>query len=143
MIHLSIDRSFSTIINGQSLLECVERTMRFHEIEMSTLELSIVVTTDENIQKFNSKYRGIDKPTDVLSFKGGMDSQPDQFQLSGDIIISFERATNQAVRQKHSVDREMQLLLVHGLLHLLGYDHMNQDDKTRMMKVQEQILSTC
>jgi len=96
-------------------------------------EISLVFTDDEGIARLNMMYRGIDQPTDVLSFPMGR-------PLLGDIVISLERAVSQAREYGHSLQRELAFLTVHGALHLLGLDHESKSDRKRMESYQKQIL---
>ena len=104
--------------------------------------LSVVLTTDENIREYNREYRSVDRPTDVLSFPAdeGDDllAPPDGFL--GDIMISIPRAREQAKALGHSTEREILFLTVHGVLHLLGYDHMRPEDEQIMLPVQRSIV---
>lgn len=104
--------------------------------------LSVVLTTDENIHGYNREYRSVDRPTDVLSFPAdeGDDllAPPDGFL--GDIMISIPRAREQAKALGHSTEREILFLTVHGVLHLLGYDHMRPEDEQIMFPVQRSIV---
>ena len=104
--------------------------------------LSVVLTTDENIHEYNREYRSVDRPTDVMSFPAdeGDDllAPPDGFL--GDIMISIPRAREQAKALGHSTEREILFLTVHGVLHLLGYDHMRPEDEQIMLPVQRSIV---
>ena len=104
--------------------------------------LSVVLTTDENIHEYNREYRSVDRPTDVLSFPAdeGDDllAPPDGFL--GDIMISIPRAREQAKALGHSTEREILFLTVHGVLHLLGYDHMRPEDEQIVLPVQRSIV---
>ena len=104
--------------------------------------LSVVLTTDENIHEYNREYRSVDRPTDVLSFPAdeGDDllAPPDGFL--GDIMISIPRAREQAKALGHSTEREILFLTVHGVLHLLGYDHMRPEDEQITLPVQRSIV---
>lgn len=104
--------------------------------------LSVLVTDDGTIHEMNRDYRGIDRPTDVLSFPtrdgDSLPGAPDGFL--GDIAISMDRAKAQAEEYGHSLKRELCFLTVHGTLHLLGYDHMEEEQKLQMFQRQEQIL---
>ena len=104
--------------------------------------LSVVLTTDENIHEYNREYRSVDRTTDVLSFPAdeGDDllAPPDGFL--GDIMISIPRAREQAKALGHSTEREILFLTVHGVLHLLGYDHMRPEDEQIMFPVQRSIV---
>lgn len=109
-------------------------------------ELSILVTDDREIQQLNNDYRGKDKPTDVLSFSldEGEFSLYSQGHL-GDIVISQETAVRQALEYEVSLMEEMQRLLIHGLLHLLGYDHENvpEEEVKRMEAKEEELRRLC
>lgn len=99
-------------------------------------EVSVTLTDDEKIRKLNSDYRGKDAPTDVLSFP------MEETGLLGDIVLSLERAQKQAEQYGHSFERETAFLTVHGMLHLLGYDHeTSAQDRRRMFSLQEDILN--
>lgn len=97
--------------------------------------INIVLITDEKIKEMNKSYRNIDKETDVLSFEN--DSFTDEI---GDVFISLDRCQEQAVAYNHSFERELAFLSVHGFLHCLGYDHMNEADELEMFSIQEKIL---
>ena len=102
----------------------------------------MLLTDDEGIRALNRAYRGQDRPTDVLSFSQWEgDPMPGADDLLGDIVVSIERATDQAERYGHTVAREVGFLAVHGLLHLLGYDHEEPDQEAAMMATAEGILS--
>ncbi len=105
-------------------------------------EVSIVLTTDDEVRDLNFQYRGIDRTTDVLSFaqREGEDADPDDLVL-GDLVISVNRAQDQAIEYGHSVNRELAFLTVHGILHLLGWDHQTADDEALMMEKTETILA--
>ena len=105
-------------------------------------ELSIVLCDDAFIHPLNRDYRGKDRATDVLSFpqREGEESDPDDPVL-GDIVLSVERAQAQANERGHSLEMELRVLLVHGILHLLGYDHEEDDDAEAMEAEERRILS--
>jgi probable rRNA maturation factor len=104
------------------------------------VDLSIVLSDDHQLHDLNSRFLGIDAPTDVLSFPGG-DTDPDSDQLYlGDVVISYPRAAAQAAAGGHSLQAELQLLVVHGVLHLCGYDHADEADQARMWALQTAIL---
>jgi probable rRNA maturation factor len=102
-------------------------------------ELSILLVDDKEIQKLNKQYRGIDSSTDVLSFSMGEGEGAEVNRwLLGDIIISLETASNQANERGHDIMDEVLILIVHGILHLLGYHHEDSDEYAKKMKDQEQ-----
>ena len=106
-------------------------------------ELSITLTDDKNIHALNKKFRGVDRATDVLSFAFRESDEPEiigaDFEILGDVIISLERAKVQAEEFGHTFLREIIFLEVHGLLHLLGYDHM-QDDERQEMEAEQRFI---
>lgn len=104
-------------------------------------DLSIVITDDPGIQKLNHKYRKIDKPTDVLAFPSDEVDFDTGRRYLGDVIISIQKAQAQAETGNHSLEDELQLLVVHGVLHLVGCDHSDPSEKTRMDSLQNSILT--
>ena len=109
--------------------------------DLKQANLTVVVTGDKEIQDLNHRFMELDEPTDVLSFPA-REKDPDTGQLYlGDIIISYPRAEAQAAVGKHLVLAEIQLLTVHGLLHLLGYDHLDEAQKKDMWAIQSSVLN--
>ncbi|MDA8206880.1 MAG: rRNA maturation RNase YbeY [Thermaerobacter sp.] len=107
------------------------------------VELSLFLTNDETVHQLNRTYRGVDRPTDVLSFSQREGESADQWDnLLGDVIICVEQAQRQAAEYGHSMEREVGFLTVHGILHLMGWDHENPDDERRMMQKTEDILNS-
>ena len=104
---------------------------------------NIILIDNEYIHKLNKEYRGIDKITDVISFalEDSQDEIKLDFRVLGDIYISIDKAKEQALEYGHSFLREFAFLTIHGLLHLLGYDHMTKKEDEVMFKKQEQLLS--
>ena len=96
--------------------------------------VSVLITSDEIIKGLNSKFRGIDEPTDVLSFPSG------EQKFLGDFAISMDRANKQAESFGHSVEREIAFLSAHATLHLLGFDHEDEEGETAMRQGQRRIL---
>lgn len=125
------------------LIERVIATAAEQE-SLASGEVSILLVDDREIQRYNARYRGVDQPTDVLSFsmlEG--ESLPSQEipQLLGDILISMPRAVSQAAEFGHSLERELGFLVVHGFLHLLGYDHDTPEAEQEMFARQERVLA--
>ena len=108
-------------------------------------EVSLVFVDDDYIHGLNAQYRGVDAPTDVLSFamqEGDPMPGPDEENIIlGDVVISLQAAERQAGEYGHSFRREAVYLTVHGVLHLLGYDHLNKDDRAIMRQKEEGVLS--
>lgn len=114
-------------------------------------EVSVTLMTNDAIQKINEKYRGVDRPTDVISFAMHDDDADDLIVMApemaaelplnlGDIMISVDKVDEQAAFLNHSRERELGYLVVHGFLHLNGYDHMQPADETEMFALQRKIL---
>lgn len=110
--------------------------------KLENVEFNIIFVDINKIHEINKTYRGIDRPTDVISFalEDNMDIELDH-RLLGDIYICLERAHEQAIEYNHSYLRELSFLMIHGLLHLLGYDHMEPEEEKIMFSKQEDILN--
>ncbi len=107
-------------------------------------EIGLMFVDNEQIREMNSAYRDKDSATDVLSFpmyEADEAIEDEEEILLGDIVISLERAAEQAEEYGHSLEREVMYLLVHGLLHLAGYDHMEDDEKKEMRRREEELLT--
>ena len=127
-------------------LELMETTLKMVGVKCDPI-VSVTLVDNRYIHRINKKYRGIDRPTDVISFAfldGGVSYDKILFNEGmvalGDIYISVEKAKEQAEEYHHSLKRELSFLFVHGLLHLLGYDHMEKEDEEKMFSLQEKIL---
>ena len=103
-------------------------------------ELNLTICDNEYIREINREYRNIDKETDVLSFPMMDFDTPEITVMLGDIIISYEKAVSQAEEYCHSIKRELCFLCCHSALHLLGYDHETDDERTEMEQKQKEIL---
>lgn len=120
----------------------ITESLKSEEI-YENVEISLLLIDNEEIRELNKKHRGKDEATDVLSFPlydDINDALDEDYLYLGDIVISCERAIEQASDFGHSVEREIGYLTVHSVLHLLGYDHMNEEDKKIMRKKEEEIL---
>jgi probable rRNA maturation factor len=140
---VQIDEAFLDRVSSE-LFERSARAALRHERARGPAELTIVLASDESIRKLNRIYRGVDLLTDVLAFGSaagdGFVTPPDTPPYLGDVIISYPRAEAQAQSAGHPVDAELQLLTVHGVLHLLGHDHADPDQKAVMWAAQTEIL---
>ncbi|MCP4415637.1 MAG: rRNA maturation RNase YbeY [Chloroflexi bacterium] len=125
-----------------ALRTAVTVTLR-HEKKKPPVEVTLLLTDDAQLQALNNDYRGINSPTDVLSFIPGetMPGMKENESYLGDIVISVPTAVRQAKQGDHSLKAELQLLTVHGTLHLLGFDHEEPDEKDRMWWAQASILA--
>ena len=103
-------------------------------------EISLILTDKEHIQSYNRQFRGLDQPTDVLSFADGDKDADTGILYFGDIFIAIPVAVEQALELGHSLKSELTLLTVHGVLHLLGYDHENTSAREQMWSRQDEIL---
>jgi probable rRNA maturation factor len=103
-------------------------------------DITIVLTDDDQLHELNLDYLGVDAPTDVLSFPASESDPETGVRYLGDILISVHRAAQQAQAADHSLQAEVQLLVVHGTLHLLGHDHVEAEQKARMWAAQAEIL---
>ncbi len=107
-------------------------------------QISVSFVRSRTIHQINLDYRGIDRPTDVISFAvndNGFDNMPEEITEDlGDIFINIDYAKRQAAEYGHSYEREISFLFTHGLLHCLGYDHMNEEDEKTMFSLQDEIL---
>ena len=104
-------------------------------------DLTLVLTDDAGIQKLNREFVGIDRPTDVLSFING-EPDPDTGRMYfGDVVLSIPSADRQAKQSGHSLGDELNLLITHGVLHLLGFEHEEEEDRKKMWSVQDQITT--
>jgi len=126
------------LLLGKALLESEQRVGNY--------EVSITITDDETIRQYNAQYRGMNRPTDVISF--AFDDVEDVIDYDevvphqlGDIIISHPMAKYQARQYGHRLERELSFLFVHGFLHLLGYDHQNKEEEKVMFDKQEEVLN--
>ncbi len=104
------------------------------------VSLTIVITGDEKIKSLNKQHRGVDEATDVLAFTADYMDPDLGHRYLGDVLISMPTAQSQAREGGHSVREELQLLVVHGVLHLLGYDHLEDGEREEMWSLQDQIL---
>jgi len=133
--HLLLDQKMKELFE-----EIIRKTLVYENREGS-YGVSLSLVTAEEIRELNQQYRQKDKTTDVLSFPMEEEFQPEKVKVLGDIVISTEAVIEQAKEYDHSIEREIAYLFIHGLLHLLGYDHLESEGKENMRKVEEEILT--
>lgn len=138
--------------------QVIDACLSYAECPFET-EVNLLITDNDGIHQMNKEFRGIDRPTDVLSFPMLEYDQPGNFDniseddsdsfdpetgelLLGDIVISFEKVCAQAEEYGHSVLREYSFLITHSMLHLFGYDHIDDEEREKMEKIQDQILTS-
>lgn len=141
MITLVENVSLPAIEMGKILKDTAIETLKY-EKHAQDVDLSIVIEDDEHLRELNRQFRDIDTPTDVLSFQANEIDPESEIMYIGDIIISLEQAARQAEKSNHSLIAELQLLTVHGTLHLLGHDHGEVDEKNKMWDSQKSILTS-
>ena len=132
--------SGSPAFDVQIVHRAVLATLDAHNLE--DYEISVLLTDDSRMTGLNREYRGIDAPTDVLAFPQheGQNTELMNLNVLGDVVVSLETAERQAITEKHSLEEEVAFLTVHGVLHLLGYDHQTQEEATVMFGKQDTIL---
>ncbi|TGK51990.1 rRNA maturation RNase YbeY [Leptospira kanakyensis] len=140
--HLNDQWGGDTEIKSELVLKNSEQIIKFLSPSfLQSLELSILLVNDELMQEINLERRGYDKTTDVLSFPLYSDSPPIPFQILGEVVISMDTCRRQAKEIGHSIIDEFYRLLVHGILHLFGYDHeTNEEDAIQMRKKEDECL---
>ena len=126
-------------INLDIIREIALEIMKF-EGSPENSQLSMVFCDDEAIKELNNEYRSKNEPTDVLSFPMELENFVPEIRLLGDIVISTDTAIRQAKEYNHSVMTEIVILMIHGLLHLHGYDHIEEDDRRKMRVREAEIL---
>lgn len=140
MVILQVDEAFQDTMPRDQLIRAANITLEaFGEAEAA---LSIVVTDEDTIRDLNKEHRGRDEPTDVLSFPADYVDPDLDRKYIGDVLISFPTARAQTEERDHGVAEELQLLVVHGVLHLLGYDHVESKDQDEMAQLQRRILTS-
>ncbi|MCL0082605.1 rRNA maturation RNase YbeY [Dehalococcoidia bacterium] len=145
VLGIHIEEPFQDQVQDGWLRQPAEMTLTFEGIDYPA-ELSLLVTGDQTVHELNRTYRGVDKTTDVLAFALGAENSsfhlpPDGVTYLGEVIISCPQAARQAEEQKHSLRREIAILTVHGILHLLGYDHEQPGEEQAMIIREAEILA--
>lgn len=128
-----------------SELEIIEKLLDYaiEYEELDNLEFNVIIVDNKKIHELNKEFRGIDRPTDVITFalEDNEDFPVMETRILGDIYISLDKAKGQAIEYGHSFLRELSFLSIHGFLHLLGYDHMVEEEEKVMFGKQEEILN--
>lgn len=135
----------------ERIVQVLNKCFEEENLKDLNLYISVTLTSPTIIRKLNNEYRNIDKETDVLSFPMFEKSEIDEIvknkqkqlvkETIGDIVISVERVKEQAIEYEHSFERELSYMLVHGFYHLMGYDHIEEQDKKKMRPKEEKILN--
>ena len=149
-IEILVEKEFQGLVNEDWARRIAQTVLRSEGV-VPPYEVSLVFTDSETVRRLNRDYRGIDEPTDVLAFymlpqKEGDDSfalPPDGVTRLGEVIISYPQAAEQAREQGHPTERELTLLIIHGVLHLLGYDHEESEEEAEMRTREKELLEEC
>ena len=145
-INVLVDEGFEGCPEASWLRSVVEQVLIAQGVS-SDVELGLVITSQERVQQLNKSYRGKDEPTDVLAFYmtsaagEAFVAPPDGVRHLGEVIISYPQAVIQAKEHQHSIKKELTILIIHGVLHLLGYDHEEPELERRMRGREADILS--
>lgn len=134
-----INTTDTEILELEKVKELIDYTVKREKLENTIF--NVIIVDNKKIHELNKEYRGVDRETDVISF--ALEDYHDvdcAIRMLGDIYISYEKALSQSIEYGHSYLRELSFLTIHGLLHLLGYDHMTKQDEEIMFKKQEVIL---
>lgn len=145
LVDIQVPPHYEPVIDQTQLRQAVIATVR-HQGWRDEAEVVIVITDDEDIRTLNLEFRNIDAPTDVLSFPGTLSADfvtPSDYPgYLGDVVISYSRAEAQAAGASHPVERELQMLAIHGVLHLMGLDDSDEEGYRRMVTLQNEILQS-
>jgi probable rRNA maturation factor len=148
-INVLIEEGMEVQPEADWLQGIVEKTLSAENVPPNA-EISLVITGQERIQELNRQYRGLDRPTDVLSFAMSEEKEdkpeafigpPDGMLHLGEVIISYPQAVIQANERGHSIKKEMAILIVHGVLHILGYDHEKPEMEPAMTAKEKEVLT--
>jgi len=149
-VNLCIDDKLAISLEDKWLKKIVKTSLEAANFS-PPVEAGLFITDSETVQELNRKYRRKDKPTDVLSFHTQQHTEqkdaepafvtaPDGIQHLGEVVISYPQAVIQAKQQRHGVKKELTILIIHGILHLLGYDHEQTKEGKIMRTKEEEIL---
>jgi len=149
-IEISVEEKFRGVVDGVWVKKIVQQVLKAEGVA-PPYEVSIVFTDPETVKQLNRDYRGVDEPTDVLAFymlpQKEADSSfalpPDGVTRLGEVIISYPQAVEQAKEQGHSTERELALLVIHGILHLLSYGHEEPEEEAKMRTREKELLEKC
>ncbi len=145
LVDIQVPPHYEPVIDQALLRQAVVATIQ-HQGWSDEGQVVVVITDDEDMRSLNLEFRNIDGPTDVLSFPGTLSADfvtpVDYSGYLGDVVISYSRAEAQAAKAGHPVARELQLLAIHGVLHLMGLDDSDEEGYQRMLALQNEILQS-
>lgn len=145
ILEMSLEKEgFDDLVNEEEIRTYVQKVLEKEYESEAPVYMSLLLTGNDEIQVINREYRDKDQPTDVISFAYHETEDFDigPYDTLGDIVISLERVVEQAQEYNHSPKRELFYVLTHGILHLLGYDHIEEEDKIEMRAKEEEILGS-
>lgn len=128
------------VLEEKELKKLIKYALKY--MNLKNVSFSVIFVDNDKIHKLNKDYRNIDRPTDVITFRLAdyEEVMCGKINILGDVYISLDKVKEQSIEYGHSYLRELSFLLIHGFLHLLGYDHMNEEDEKEMFSLQEEIL---
>jgi probable rRNA maturation factor len=149
-IEIFVEEEFLGVVDEGWVKKIVRQILKAEGV-VPPYEVSLVFTDSETVKQLNRDYRGVDEPTDVLAFymlpQKGADSSfalpPDGITRLGEVIISYPQAVEQAREQGHSTEKELALLIIHGILHLFDYDHEEPEEEAEMRTREKELLEKC
>jgi len=149
-IGIHVEEEFRGVVDESQVRRIAQAVLKAEGVA-PPYEVSLVFTDSEKVKQLNRDYRGVDEPTDVLAFymlpqkeeAAPFALPPDGVTRLGEVIISYHQAVEQAREQGHSTERELALLVIHGILHLLGYDHEEAKEEIKMREKERELLERC
>ncbi len=145
-IDVQIAPAYAELVSAEQIVHVVQAVLE-REAQPAESAVTVVITDDDEIQRLNRDYLDEDRPTDVLSFAANEGNDEGDFVIPdelesylGDVIVSYPTALAQATERSESVEQELALLIVHGCLHLIGYDHADDQEREAMWALQDEIL---
>jgi len=148
-IEVLVEEEFRGLVDEEWARKIAQTVLKAEEVA-SPYEVSLVFTDSGTVRKLNRDYRGVDRSTDVLAFYMVAYKEADAFVFPpdgvtrlGEVIVSYPQAVQQAKEQGHSPEKELALLVIHGLLHLLGYDHEEPEEEAKMRMREKELLEKC
>ncbi|HEY57321.1 MAG TPA: rRNA maturation RNase YbeY [Anaerolineae bacterium] len=138
-IYLRVDPAYAALLQTEAIRQAAETTLAYQKVS-GPVALTVWISDDATLRRWNLRFRGVDAPTDVLSFPDGEVDPDTGARYLGDVLISYPRAAAQAAVAGHAVADELTLLVVHGVLHLLGHDHATPEEKAHMWAAQREVL---
>ena len=146
-IEISVEKKFQGLMDEDWVRRMAQDILKAESVA-SPYEISLVFTDSEMVQQLNRDYRGVDEPTDVLAFymlpqkeaNSSFVLPPDGITRLGEVVISYPQAVEQAREQGYPIEQELALLIIHGILHLLGYDHEKPEEESQMRAREKELL---